>query len=518
MARITAPEPDLTPDRLRREAKTLRRASRAGEPGALYRLRTVLPKADPQRLRHADALHVVAREHGFASWPKLKLSAELHGLDRAAAAQRLGLALQLGQAAVAEALLVRMPDLPQGFFGLQVALYDIDAVRAALAREPKLATDVAGTKRPILHLAFSRWIKARPDLETEMLAVAEALVAAGADVNDGFAPDPGDPHRLSALYGAIGHADNMALGRWLLDKGASPDDGESLYHATELGHHEGLRMLLEAGATPHGTNALLRAMDFDDVAAVEMLLAHGARADDFNAGEVGGEQPWVVPPLHQAARRRCSPEMVDLLLKHGADPGRRYRGASVYGFARVHGHAALARRLEARVAAVALTPQEALLAAAAEGRDSAGSALDPAHIPEAYRDILHEIVPMPDRLDHVRHLLALGLPFDQPDAQGLTPVQMAGWAGLPEALRLFLDLGPDVAHVNGYGGGLVDTILHGAANNPARAETSCDYEACLDMALAAGALLPRRSMRTTADDGLRALMEDWAEAHPERVA
>ena len=186
MARITAPEPDLTPDRLRREAKTLRRASRAGEPGALYRLRTVLPKADPQRLRHADALHVVAREHGFASWPKLKLSAELHGLDRAAAAQRLGLALQLGQAAVAEALLVRMPDLPQGFFGLQVALYDIDAVRAALAREPKLATDVAGTKRPILHLAFSRWIKARPDLETEMLAVAEALVAAGADVNDGF--------------------------------------------------------------------------------------------------------------------------------------------------------------------------------------------------------------------------------------------------------------------------------------------------------------------------------------------
>ena len=37
-------------------------------------------------------------------------------------------------AAVAEALLVRMPDLPQGFFGLQVALYDTDAVRAALVR------------------------------------------------------------------------------------------------------------------------------------------------------------------------------------------------------------------------------------------------------------------------------------------------------------------------------------------------------------------------------------------------
>lgn len=89
----------------------------------------------------------------------------------------------------------------------------------------------------------------------------------------------------------------MVLGRWLLDQGANPNDAESLYHATDLGHHEGLKMLLDFGADPTGTNALLRAMDFHDHAAVQMLLESGARADDFNSTPLGGEDPWGVPVL-----------------------------------------------------------------------------------------------------------------------------------------------------------------------------------------------------------------------------
>jgi ankyrin repeat protein len=82
---------------------------------------------------------------------------------------------------------------------------------------------------------------------------------------------------LSTLYFAIGHADNMPLARWLLEHGADPNDGESLYHSTELGHHEGLRLLLAHGADPKGTNALLRAMDFHDIEAVRMLMEGGGR-------------------------------------------------------------------------------------------------------------------------------------------------------------------------------------------------------------------------------------------------
>jgi ankyrin repeat protein len=102
-------------------------------------------------------------------------------------------------------------------------------------------------------------------------------------VNDGYPSETGSPHMLSTLYGAIGHANNMTLGQWLLDHGADPNDNESLCHATELGHLDGLRMLLAAGADPKGTNALLRALDFNNRDMVALLLENGADADEFDA-------------------------------------------------------------------------------------------------------------------------------------------------------------------------------------------------------------------------------------------
>ena len=63
-----------------------------------------------------------------------------------------------------------------------------------------------------------------------------------------------------------------------------------------------------------------------------------------------------------------------------------------------------------------------------------------------------------DLLPHIRRLIALGLEPDYPDAFGLTPVQIAGWEGLPDALAFFLSLGPDLSHVNDYGGDLGDQI------------------------------------------------------------
>lgn len=511
MARNTAP----TLDQLRRDATALKRSFAAGEVAARQRVEMFRPRDDLSAPKHADFLYVIAREQNFQSWPKLKLAAETLGMDHAARQQRLRIALYHGQGWVAEALLAETPDLAEGDFGLQCALYERAAVEAALARDPGLALRAVGPRRPILHLAYSQWFRQRPDLAPDMIAVAEALVAQGADVSDGYPVEPGSDHLLSALYGAIGHADNMVLGRWLLDRGADPNDNESLYHATELGHHEGLRMLLEAGAAPKGTNALLRAMDFDDVDAVQLLLAHGAKADDFDDTHVGGEAPWVVPALHQAARRGCGPEMVALLLDHGADPGRVYQGASAYGYAKVFGNAALAQAIEARGAQVPLTREEALMARAAEGRDSPGETVDPARLPDAYRDIICMLLPMPDRLDQIGRLVALGFDPDRPDSAGLTPVQIAGWEGLPAAMAYLLSLGPDLAHVNGYGGTLLGTVMHGAENCPAR--EARDHAACLRLALGAGLALPRREIALSGREDLVAVLEDWAEAHPEQV-
>ncbi|MFW2544554.1 ankyrin repeat domain-containing protein [Primorskyibacter sp. 2E107] len=505
---------DLSLDGLRFAAKRLHRGYQAREPWAVERLRQHPPGKPPEALGRADFLHVIAQEHGFASWPKLKLAAETLGLDRATAQQQLKIALFHGQNARTEALLERFPDLADGLFGLQCALYQREAVAAALARKPELAVARLGPRSAILHLCFSKWIHARPDLEADMLAVAELLLDHGADVNDGYPHQPGDDHLLSALYGAIGHANNMVLGRWLLDHGADPNDGESLYHATELGHHDGLRMLLAAGADPKGTNALFRAMDFNDHGAVRLLLDHGARVDDYNAAPVGGEAPVVIPALHQVARRGCDGAMARLVLEAGADPALRWKGVTAYEMAVVFGSDAVAQAIRDAGGATSISPETEPLVAAVEGRD--GPFIDPAKLPEAFANLLREMVHMADRLSQMRALVARGLPYDQPAGpERITPVQAAGWSGLPDVLAWLLSLKPDLSHVNAYGGTLLSTILHGSENNPGRKEG--DYIACLRLVLEAGVALPEAALRGAGRADVSAFLQDWAKAHPGQV-
>jgi hypothetical protein len=76
------------------------------------------------------------------------------------------------------------------------------------------------------------------------------------------------------------------------------------------------------------------------------------------------------------------------------------------------------------------------------------------------------------------------VPFDTPDGEGLTPVQIAGWEGLPDIMAYLLSLKPDLGHINGYGGTLLSTILHGSENNPNR--SGRDYVTCLRLALEEG--------------------------------
>lgn len=502
-------------EQLRRDAKALKKANAAGDVHARQRIVSASPRPDGEALKHADFLHVIARENSFASWPSLKLAVEMLGMDVAAKRQRLKIAVHHGQFKTVEQLLADTPTLADGDLGLEIALFRRDAVEAALEIDPSRATDMLGMASPLIHLAHSRMIKVWPEREADMLAIAELLLANGADINLGSPAHEGSDHLLSPLYFAIGHADNMVLGRWLLEHGANQNDNESLYHSTELGHHDGLRMLLKHGAEPKGTNALLRAMDFHDLEAVQMLLDAGARADEFNEAPVGGEPPVVVTALHQAARRMCGSDMVNLLLDAGADPSSRFEGCSAYAYARVFGNKALAEAIEARGAAVELTTDEALLVRAADRVEGGDQNIDFNGLPEPYQNIIRAILHLPGKLDHVKRLVALGLEPDRPDTEGLTPVQVAGWEGLPDVITYLLSLKPDLDHVNNYGGTLLSTIIHGSENCPARADR--DHIACLSLALSAGIALPRRASELAGDEAVATFLADWAQAHPEQI-
>ena len=89
--------PDL--NQYKKQAKELARACRAGHPDALGRMRKHHPETGILRLRSgqasgqgtegqslklADAQLVLAREHGFASWPKFAAEIERRRAERAA--------------------------------------------------------------------------------------------------------------------------------------------------------------------------------------------------------------------------------------------------------------------------------------------------------------------------------------------------------------------------------------------------------------------------------------------------
>lgn len=489
-------------DPLRRQAKELRRAHDWGDAKAMARVAAAMPSATAP-LRHADALHVLAREAGYPSWPAMKFTIETEGMDRAALQQRLKVALAHGHTWVVQRLLGDTPDLARGVFGLEVALYDCAAVAATLQADPGRAVAEAGPVRPILHLARSRMHQVWPEKAADMIAIAEMLVANGADVNGAIAEAEGP---LSALYLALGQADNLPLARWLLEHGANPNDGESLYHAVELPHTDGLRLLLDHGAVPARTNALLHAIDTDEIGKVSMLLTAGADPNERAGG---------LPVLHHLARRAASAEVCRALLEAGADSSVRHQGASAYAFARVYGNRALADMLMQAGVDVTLSRDEALLAAAADGTPPKRQYIDPAKLAPVYAGLVCDLVQVPGCLPHLRALVAVGMEYDHPDAQGVPPVQVAGWEGLPEVLAFFIGLRPDLAHVNGHGGTLLDTIIHGSENCAQRAAR--DHVECLRLVLEHGLALPRKAVAFAGEPEVSAFLADWAAARPGQV-
>ena len=503
------PKNDL--DLHRQEAKRLRRAFAAGEADAVRRVRAVL--GDAGSLQHAQALHVIAREQGHASWPRLKLALETAAMDRAQRAERLGRALYFGQAWVVRALLDADPDLPHATFGLELATYDVEAVRARLARDPAAATAPAGRRPPIAHLCFSQYHRMAPEREGAMLAVAQLLVDHGADPNDSVPVEPGSAARLPVLYGALGHAGNLPLARWLLEHGADPNDFESLYHATELGHRDGVALLLAHGADPRHTNALLRAIDAADPAMVAMLLEGGADPDDPYCLDNAGHQRAPSPPaLHHAASRFASGEMAALLLDHGADPTRVWHGRDAYGTARVHGATAVAHVLEARGHGRPLDATEAALAACVAG--GAGAApdagpLDPAALDDHDLTLPHRLAARPGSLAALRALFAAGLDPQHPDDQGMPPLHIALWEGLPDHVDFLLTLPHDLALRNGYGGDAMGTLIHGAEFCPSPGR---DHLACARLLLAAGAVPDPEEVDACGDEELVELLREHVDA------
>jgi hypothetical protein len=148
-----------------------------------------------------------------------------------------------------------------------------------------------------------------------LVRIAKMLLEAGVDPNAKWYFD--GKHPLTALYHATGQQNHVALAKVLLDAGASPYDGESIYHSVDEGHEESLALLAQYTTKKElaieCTKAMCSLLHWNHNRGVPWLLAHGA------------DPSWLHPKygnsaLHEAIKRRASDDVIRLLLDHGANP------------------------------------------------------------------------------------------------------------------------------------------------------------------------------------------------------
>lgn len=445
-------------DQLKHQAKDLLRDARARDAAALQRFR-ILPafaqtaEADlaGRPLALHDAQSVIAREHGFDSWNVLRERVEELSLEFGVALDRFIEAATDGRGDRAERLLALHPSIARENFHTALLLGDADAVERRLSAHPELATTSGGPRgwQPLHYVCYTSVGGRTPAREDGLIAIAEKLVALGADPNLRFPWLHHDVHR-PILWGTVFVVHSRRLAAALLDAGADPSDGVTLPLAASAGYVDVLDLLLARGADlnrPWATDgsaplyAILHWSRTD--AGIRWLLEHGADPDPVFA--TNGETPLhVVAALWDAG-------VAEALVSRGADITRpRADGRRPYAVAELNGNREVAEWLLAHGASPEVSDVDRLVAAC-----SRGDAASVSTMLAAQPDLRHAIGPehyaafygAAERNDTkaLETMLACGFDPDRPDESiGKTVLHVAAMEGWPESVRLLLAHGASV--------------------------------------------------------------------------
>jgi ankyrin repeat protein len=448
----------------KKQAKDLLKRHQAGDPETLNRLQQFHPRfgeepkpeAPKLRVTLTHAQLVLAREHGFPSWPKFAARIEAIRREHSAllladpAAAFIEAACvqfddhQTGTLEAAQAILAKHPEVATSSIYTAASLGDVATVKQYLANDPSAATTKGGLHNwdALTYLCFSRYLRIHGRLDPVrsegFVAAATALLDAGASPNTGWWEAEHLPHPTweSVIYGAAGMAHHPELTRLLLDRGADPNDDETPYHTPETYDNTVVKIMIESGKLNEDslTTMLVRKADWHDLEGIRYLLEHGA---DPNRGTI-----WKHTPLQHAIRRDNRLAIIEAMLDHGADfnLANGLTGRSGSAMAARRGRKDILEALERRGIPIQLAGVDQLIAACA------GASREEAKI----------IVRTNPEL--LSELLAEG---------GTLLTEFAG-NGNTEGVGLLLDLGVDVAAAHKEGDNYFNlakksTALHAAA-------------------------------------------------------
>jgi hypothetical protein len=506
MQRLPA-RPNLT--HLKKQAKDLLLHHRRGDPAALARLRAALPDGasndDPgfANLGLQQAQWCLAREYGFASWADLKGFVDAR--SQPSAGDTLLRWLRLAYAAdiaggldrARPLLAARMLAESEGLLGedpyLACVIGEEAILRRATARDPGWLKRPGGPLAlpPLLALTHSTFLQLA-GFRARMHACAHLLLQSGADPNQAVGSRwppaslqaPSADFMLSPLYGAAGRNHDPALTQMLLEAGADPNDGESLYHA--LDDLECTRRLLLAGATISGT-ILYRALDLDNLEVLRLLLACGADPNEPPPGPPSAD--WG-SPLLWAIRRRRSPAQIAALLDAGADPAARTPdGASAYTLAQRFALAEVAGRLSRADRAEPVSAEERFLAACARADEATARRLQaerpdfPAALNQAQLRLLPELAAQGCNAA-VMLMVRLGWPIAIRGGDwSASALNLAVFRGDAQLTRFLLAHGASWREEHGHGDNVCGTLSWASCNEPV---AGGDWPGCAEALTAHG--------------------------------
>lgn len=422
----------MTTENLKKQAKTLQKKWRAGDPETLSRIRAAHPQytgmSDDQlssaKPRLTDCQLVLAREAGFESWPQMRVAVQ--SSNKEAANQFVDLAClcyddphydHRSFHARAHDMLANHPELADANIWAAAAAGNASAVDSFIGEDPELV-DRAGPHgwAPLLCACYSRVKPVDPSHSTYQ--VAKLLLDRGADPN-AYTIKHNDPpgsdraRRFTALTGVFG--------------------GGSTGLANQPPHpqwRELAELLLSRGANPADEQALW----INQAASLDILLRHGLKSDTLLGRE-----------LSRSARNGHA-DRVKLLLAHGARTDEMFQGKTPWRHAMELGHLQIARMLEDAGAPTAeLNDVERFTSLCVAGDEAGARAMldrDPDLLERAPKSMVNQATNT-GRIEAVR--LAVDLGFDPDYVDEVAALHNASGGDKEEIVRLLLKRGASLS-------------------------------------------------------------------------
>jgi ankyrin repeat protein len=490
---------------LTKQAKALLKDAKAGDAIAREWLRAWGPSGASEQPKLADCQHALAREYGFASWPKLKAHVEAFGA--ADPMEALAAALKTRELTPVAEVLSRFPSVrarldepvPGGPFGATPLLVAVQQANQALV-DLLLAAGANVNQR-------SHWWAGGFHVLEGDHGMADFLIARGATLDTKSAAQLGRMDDLAALVAVNPQSVHMRAG-----------DGQTPLHVAPT-------VAIAEFLLEHGAEIDARDVDHESTPAQYLVRSHpdvarflvdrGAQTDILMAAALGDLERvrGFLAADPESLRCAVSPKYFPMRNPHAG--GHIYiwtlgQGKTAHTVAREFGHEDVFRLLMNR------SPDSLKLALASElGDEASFAALLRARpdLAQTLDDDERRKLPLAaqnSNVEAVRMMLAAGWPVGAVGQHGATALHWAGFHGNAAMARVILAHHPPLeVRDKDFGGTPLGWAIHGSINGW-HAERG-DYAAVVEVLLDAGATAPTLTPEVKATEAVLAVLRRRAQ-------